>query len=61
MLLDLPPMDVDRVSELVSCAGGLLLHNTTIGQKQLTLQLLQDAANLKVQYTLPGPIDDDDD
>jgi hypothetical protein len=34
MLLDLPPMDVDR--------------------------LLQDAANLKVQYTLPAPIDDDD-
>ncbi|RSH78096.1 uncharacterized protein EHS24_002552 [Apiotrichum porosum] len=35
MLLDLPPMDVDR--------------------------LLQDAANLKVQYSLPGPIDADDD
>lgn len=34
MLLDLPPLDVDR--------------------------LLQDAANLKVQFTLPGPVDDDD-
>ncbi|BEJ07461.1 hypothetical protein CcaverHIS641_0407300 [Cutaneotrichosporon cavernicola] len=31
MLLDLPPLDVDR--------------------------LLQDAANLKVQFTLPGPVD----
>lgn len=35
MLLDLPPLDVDR--------------------------LLQDALNLKVQFPLPGPVDDEDD
>lgn len=35
MLLDLPPLDVDR--------------------------LLQDAANLKVQFPLPGPSSDDED
>ncbi|CAK9786139.1 hypothetical protein CC85DRAFT_291039 [Cutaneotrichosporon oleaginosum] len=37
MLLDLPPLDVDRV-----CG-----------------RLLQDAANLKVQFTLPGPVEDE--
>jgi hypothetical protein len=40
VLLDLPPMDVDRVS----------LHAAIVTDNQL----LQDAANLRVAFPLPG-------
>lgn len=50
MLLDLPPMDVDRVCISPTGAGGLILA-----------QLLQDAANLREAVPLPLPVEEDGD
>ena len=48
MLLDLPPMDVDRVGVVLECSIKLMLS-----------KLLQDAANLRVSYPLPVAVSND--
>jgi hypothetical protein len=48
MLLDLPPLDIDRVS---SASHLVCMHLANASQ------LLQDAANLRVAHTLPRPAD----
>jgi hypothetical protein len=52
MLLDLPPFDIDRVSCI------LPTPHTTYTLVCLMQQLLQDAANLRVTYSLPRPVAD---